>query len=99
MALADQRIAVMEAELRGAQEALAAAGEELRRRPTDGDGDPCIVVWGSRRILQTGLWSIAGGAFGRKLHPDGHPDHRKQACRERFVEAEQVFDQSTGCGG
>jgi hypothetical protein len=83
---ADARIAELEGELTAAKTALEAAGEELRRRPHD--ADPLYRRVGLSEAAPDWLITDARRAYRKKLHPDGHPAHRKQACHERFVEAD-----------
>jgi hypothetical protein len=89
--MADRRIEELTGELQNAKAALEAAGEELRRRRADGE-DPLYHRVGLSKDAQNWLIADCRRSFRRKLHPDSHPAHRKQACHERFVEAEQVFD-------
>ena len=89
--MADARIDQLTGELQNAKAALEVAGEELRRRRADGE-DPLYHRVGLSKDAQNWLIADCRRSFRRKLHPDSHPAHRKQACHERFVEAEQVFD-------
>lgn len=88
---AEAGIEHLQHELQTARDALQAADEELRSRTADGE-DPLYRRVGLSKDAQNWLVADCRRAFRRKLHPDGHPAHRKQACHERFVEAEQVFD-------
>jgi hypothetical protein len=90
--MADARIEELTGELQNAKAALEVAGEELRRRRADGE-DPLYHRVGLSKDAQNWLIADCRRSFRRKLHPDSHPAHRKQACHERFVKAEQVFDQ------
>jgi signal transduction histidine kinase len=77
-------------ELQTARDALQAAGEELRHRPSHGE-DALYHRVGLVKDAPVWLVTDAHKSYRRKFHPDLHPAHRKDACHKLFVEAEHAF--------
>lgn len=100
------RVAVDRSYLRALQDAcneaeaevqsLRAEIKQLRCAPAVAQPDPTEALY--RRVgLSPGapLWLVATAqrGFRQRLHPDCHPEHRKEEAERRFKMAEGVFDQ------
>jgi hypothetical protein len=77
-------------------EALRAEIVRLRSKAVVSEPDPKVALY-NRVGLSPGapVWLVAAArkAYRVRLHPDGHPAHRKREAERRFVLAERVFDE------
>ena len=78
----DRKLMVrLERALADAQNSSADEGAAVFRRVGLSDNVRLHVARAARR------------SFRSKLHPDGHPEHRKQEASRRFQECEKLFDE------
>jgi hypothetical protein len=77
-------------------EELRAEVDRLRSNVVVSEPDPKVALY-NRVGLSPGapVWLVAAArkAYRVRLHPDGHPAHRKREAERRFVLAERVFDE------
>lgn len=85
LARRDAQIAHLEGELADAR-AVAC-------RTADTTGDPSYRRVGLSPAAPDWLVQAARTAYRRRLHPDVHPPHHRQRAHDRFIRAEEAFEQ------